>query len=254
MFEELQSDMAKISEESKSGMDEIRLLIADNQQSMAKNSEDTRGSIADIQQSMAKSSEESKESKAEIIEMRQIIESLSRESNSSSAITPLPPPKSVFGMKKPPLPASLMTDDGDDSQMGTEVVNRKPARIAVAEDSSDSGSGSDGEQSTFSEVNTAKEKEVNTGNSSDEDSNIRVISKSDKKARKSEKKEKKESKERRKSEKKSKLLSAPEPVGNKDDGIVDNATGPKKGDDGKKGDVLTGNLKFTKGFIPLYER
>ena len=101
------------------------------------------------------------------------------ESSSSSAVTPLPPPKSVFGMKKPSLPASLMTDGGYDSQMGAEVVNRKPARIAVAEDSSDSGSGSDGEQSTFSEVNTAKEKEVNTGNSSDEDSNIRVISKSD---------------------------------------------------------------------------
>ena len=172
MFEELQSDIAKISEdtrESKAGMDKIRLLIADTQQNMAKNSEDTRGSIADIQQSMAKSSEESK---AEMIEMRQIIESLSRESSSSSAITPLPPPKSVFGVKKPPLPASLMTDDVDDSQMGTEVVNRKPARIAVAEDSSDSGSGSDGEQSTFSEIitATANEKEVNKGNSSDEDS------------------------------------------------------------------------------------
>ena len=80
MFEELQSDMAKISEESKAGMDEIRLLIADNQQNMAKNSEDTRGSIADIQQSMAKISEESK---VEMIEMRQLIESISRESSSS---------------------------------------------------------------------------------------------------------------------------------------------------------------------------
>jgi len=80
MFEELQSDMAKISEESKSGMDEIRLLIADNQQNMAQNSEDTRGSIADIQQSMAKISAESK---AEMIEMRQLIESISRESSSN---------------------------------------------------------------------------------------------------------------------------------------------------------------------------
>ena len=80
MFEELQSDMAKISEASKSGMDEIRLLIADNQQSMAKNSEDTRGSIADIQQSMAKISEESK---VEMIEMRQLIDSISIESSSS---------------------------------------------------------------------------------------------------------------------------------------------------------------------------
>ena len=95
MFEELQSDMAKISEESKSGMDEIRLLIADTQQNMAKNSEENK---ADIQQSMAKISEESKESiadiqqsmakiseesKVEIIEMRQLIESISRESSSS---------------------------------------------------------------------------------------------------------------------------------------------------------------------------
>ena len=95
MFEELQSDMAKISEESKSGMDEIRLLIADTQQNMVKNSEENK---ADIQQSMAKISEESKESiadiqqsmakiseesKVEIIEMRQLIESISRESSSS---------------------------------------------------------------------------------------------------------------------------------------------------------------------------
>ena len=104
MFEELQSDMAKISEESKAGMDEIRLQIANTQQnmenmaknsedtresiagiqkSMAQNSGDTRESIADIQQSIAKNSEESKESKAEMIEMRQLIESLSRESSSS---------------------------------------------------------------------------------------------------------------------------------------------------------------------------
>ena len=83
MFEELQSDIAKISEdtrESKAGMDKIRLLIADNQQNMAQNSEDTRGSIADIQQSMAKISEESK---VEMIEMRQLIESISRESSSN---------------------------------------------------------------------------------------------------------------------------------------------------------------------------
>ena len=65
MFEELQSDMAKISEESKSGMDEIRSQIADTQQNV---------------EIIAKNSEESK---AEMIEMRQLIESLSRESSSS---------------------------------------------------------------------------------------------------------------------------------------------------------------------------
>jgi len=92
MFEELQSDMAKISEESKSGMDEIRLLIADNQQNMAQNSEDTRESkagmdeirllIADNQQNMARNSEETRGSIAGI---QQIIGKNSEDSKESIA-------------------------------------------------------------------------------------------------------------------------------------------------------------------------